>query len=321
MTESPWLKSKEYLAYKWYVVLSGVAEVQGESTWAKSFEYWLWMIAVEYGSTATSWHMPANYWLFQIYQLIAATPVIVVSGQVQWQKPVEYWAALIYVEYASTTIDGWHKSIEYWLYQLSQNVPPSSWWLASGVTPIAAYNAKGALSLADSYINRVNPGVLDIVEGVAPTFNTLTGWIFDGATQYLLTGLMPSQAWTVICKYNLSAAGTIFGCLDTGTGGFFLIQPGSVSTYWGFSGVQAVNNPAHLIGNYGTASYTPYRDGLAEPNTVPVGAGMSLIQLYLGALNVDNVPTQFVTGVVSSHVAFSSTLTAPQYLLQANAMP
>lgn len=123
MTESPWLKSKEYLAYKWYIAISGTAEVQGESTWAKSFEYWLWMIAVEYGSTATSWHMPANYWLFQIYQLIAATPIIVVSGQVQWQKPEEYWASLIYAEYTSATIDGWHKSIEYWLYQLSQNVP------------------------------------------------------------------------------------------------------------------------------------------------------------------------------------------------------
>lgn len=66
-----------------------------------------------------------------------------------------------------------------------------AWYTApSGATAVAAYDAVGAASLADSYENEANPGTYTAAPGVAPTWAHGTGWMFNGTTQYLdLTGL------------------------------------------------------------------------------------------------------------------------------------
>ncbi len=65
-----------------------------------------------------------------------------------------------------------------------------AWFTApSGATCVAAYDAIGAASLADSYVNEANPGTFDAAPGVAPTWAYGTGWTFNGSTQYLTCGL------------------------------------------------------------------------------------------------------------------------------------
>lgn len=65
-----------------------------------------------------------------------------------------------------------------------------AWYTApSGVTCLAAYDAIGASSLADSYTNEANPGTYTAAPGVAPTWAQGTGWTFNGSTQYLTLGL------------------------------------------------------------------------------------------------------------------------------------
>jgi hypothetical protein len=196
---------------------------------------------------------------------------------------------------------------------------PTPWWMASGVTPLAAYQAKGAASLAASYINLANPGTFDIVPGVAPSFNTLTGWGFNGLTQFLRTGVVPQVNYTIICQYNLSAAVTVFGVFETGPNTLHLVQPSSVTTYNGMG--NAVNNPAHLTGNYGFAGYQPYRDGLPEPNMITALPAICTLEMYIGGLNVDGVAAQFSIGDISSFIVIGSTLTNPQYLTQSLVMP
>ena len=56
----------------------------------------------------------------------------------------------------------------------------SQWWQQGGVTScIAAYRARGAASLADSYVNKANPGVNDasVIAGkTAPVWSAANGW-------------------------------------------------------------------------------------------------------------------------------------------------
>lgn len=69
------------------------------------------------------------------------------------------------------------------------------WYLAGGVakaTCLAAYQAIGAASLAESYVNLANPGTYNLSGGVAPTWAAETGWTFDGSSQYKLTGITPA---------------------------------------------------------------------------------------------------------------------------------
>ena len=60
------------------------------------------------------------------------------------------------------------------------------WYLAGGISAancLAAYQPKGAASLAASYSNLANPGTYNAAPGVAPTFDASTGWTFNGSTQ------------------------------------------------------------------------------------------------------------------------------------------
>jgi len=89
-----------------------------------------------------------------------------------------------------------------------------NWWDAGGApTPIAVYQMKGAASLAASYVNLINPGTYDAAPGVAPTWDSTNGQIYNGTTQYLITGINQAQNMTVIirCSNLTTTDGVIFG--------------------------------------------------------------------------------------------------------------
>ena len=103
------------------------------------------------------------------------------------------------------------------------------WW--ERYDPVIAYQAFGANSLEESYINLANPGVYDAVPGpVPPSWTRETGWDFPNfTTSYLNTGWTPPDTnVTAIVRYSdMIAPGgkrsVLFGALD-GTK-YFWIQP------------------------------------------------------------------------------------------------
>jgi hypothetical protein len=83
------------------------------------------------------------------------------------------------------------------------------WWLIGGIAAsacVAAYQPKGAASLAASYTNLANPGTYNAAPGVAPTWDAVSGWIFNkAAQQYLSTGINPAgtmQQYGLIVRYS-----------------------------------------------------------------------------------------------------------------------
>ena len=76
------------------------------------------------------------------------------------------------------------------------------WWLAGGAPmPVAAYQPIGAASLADSYVNLVNPGTYDAAPGAAPTWDAANGWIFNGSTQFLI-GAPLNNSFVVLTRFS-----------------------------------------------------------------------------------------------------------------------
>ena len=74
------------------------------------------------------------------------------------------------------------------------------WWLAGGISAAdvaGVWQPKGAASLAASYLRlagdkgyaNIDPAVVG--SGVAPGFDTASGWIYNGLTQFLTTGYTP----------------------------------------------------------------------------------------------------------------------------------
>jgi len=86
-----------------------------------------------------------------------------------------------------------------------------SWWVVAGKTCVAAYQPKGAADIAASYVNLASPGTYNAAPGTAPTWDATSGWIFNGSTQYLTTGVIPTvfNTWTVIVRFsNVSGGAT-----------------------------------------------------------------------------------------------------------------
>lgn len=80
---------------------------------------------------------------------------------------------------------------------------------------MAAYQPVGAASLAASYVNLQNPGTYDAAPGVAPTFDTAEGWVFNGSTQWLDSGITRGSGYTMIVRVYATSDGVPMGGLDT----------------------------------------------------------------------------------------------------------
>lgn len=196
--------------------------------------------------------------------------------------------------------------------------------LGSTIDPshIAAWTPKGAASLAASYTQY---GTLpsSFAVGIAPTLSA-GGWAFNGSSQYLKTGIIPTDiTWSVFAQYTGLVASefvTIVGAQESASKGLLLQVSGGALGMAVQNGNIVNNTPNFLNGNFGIAGLTPYRDGVADSNTVSAGGTPSTIELYIGAANVSGSPVVHSDLTISAIAIYNNTLTAPQVLALATAM-
>ena len=202
----------------------------------------------------------------------------------------------------------------------------ASWWLSGGISPancVAAYQPKGAADLAASYANlAVGGAAYDLTLGVAPTWDAVNGWIFDGTTQYLKTGITPSDGWSALIRYNTLTYknyATLFGG-KTNLGKFFGVTLQlAANKYYLY-----LNNYYKLIyavmptsGVIGIAGQQGYLNGLADGTTITTTTG-TYAEVYIG---VNNDPTKYYAQVhVQAFVIWNTIITAAQVLAVTNAM-
>ena len=92
------------------------------------------------------------------------------------------------------------------LLTVYNGVSITPWYLAGGVSaPQAAYQAKGASSLAASYVNLANPGTNNASpSGTEPAFSTANGWTFSGAA-HLASNATFGATWTMYARFTQHA--------------------------------------------------------------------------------------------------------------------
>lgn len=153
-----------------------------------------------------------------------------------------------------------------------------NWWEAGGATGcVAAYQPKGAASLAASYVNLANPGTYDATAPVAaPTFDTATGWTFAHTTTYLATGIIPSAAtWTMIARTGARTQTAYHTIAEGGTGTkLFGLWAQGTTDQVGYVNAGVANTTPMLSTSGGVlcvAGATGYRDGASEA-TITQGA-------------------------------------------------
>lgn len=205
----------------------------------------------------------------------------------------------------------------------------AQWWQAAGVTPVAAYAPKGAASLAASYVNLANPGTYDCTVGVAPTFDTLTGWTFALASStYLRTGILASATTTVIVKFSNAAANVgenapLIGSGINATNNSFQIIPintaNSVAIFAFGSGANTSISKI-ISGVAALAGANIYINGSSVGTVSGTFSGTG-IELFIGGHNNAGTPGRYANAKISSVWIANSVLSAAAVAAQSAVMP
>lgn len=208
------------------------------------------------------------------------------------------------------------------------------WWKVAGKTCVAAYQPKGAASLAASYVNLANPGTYDAAPGAAPTL-TADGWSFDGTQYLVVAGLVQNRPLTMLVSASQSSSdgggllwtadntkntgvaigiGTTFDTADN------VVSALSATIAW-LSSTSTVNIAGFVIGialgngaNNVSAPYVLYLDGN------PVKSGNVAVFDTATDFNIAAIEARGVSATIKSVVIYSSTLTAGEVATVSAAM-
>lgn len=170
----------------------------------------------------------------------------------------------------------------------------AGWWDAGGTIPaancIAAYQPKGAASLAASYTNLANPGTYNAAPGSAPDWDSTNGWKFDGTSDFLTTGITPTLSWTGIVRFSNHATvanGYYFGAYNGANQNFAIVQYTATSKYYfGYQvgdtlSVEVTSTAAAVVA---VAGKNAYRNGSSD-GTIPAGGSNPTYTIYIGVVN------------------------------------
>lgn len=195
------------------------------------------------------------------------------------------------------------------------------WYLSGGIAAancIGAYLAKGAASLAVSYVNLAKPGTYDLTAIAAPTWAAETGWTGD-ASKGLQTGITPAsdQTWSMIVRYSdVSNNGTAAGC-QTGDGQFRIIPDVNGTSGAIYNGKGAVYPAKLLTGIMAVAGNKGYRDGVAVSGTCTAWTGaattIGILCNYVGRIDTGlagSIQAAAIYNVVLSQDQITALVTA-----------
>ena len=194
----------------------------------------------------------------------------------------------------------------------------SGWWDDSGAISgcVAAYAPVGSASLAASYVNLQNPGTYNASPGTAPSFDTATGWTFNGTSQWLTTGYTQSAASSTISILVRFSGGSssgnraLLGITDNPPGqNLGIWQRLSGATYFVNGG--GPSQPAAVTsGVLGIATTQGFLNGATYGGAFSA-ATKTWFPLSIGAYYSGSV-SQFFSGQIQAIAIYNTTLTAGQ---------
>lgn len=204
----------------------------------------------------------------------------------------------------------------------------ASWWVVAGKTCVAAYQPKGAADIAASYVNLANPGTYDAAPGVEPTFDTATGWTFDGVNDVLKTGITPAnnQTWSVLVRFsNVAATGYQYVAgIHINDTTCFGIQWRNLNTSYTYrnGGTSATVASGPTAGVVAVVGANGYLDGVDVADIDPGGgASFAFATIGLGAAYANvSLAVRFLPCKIQAAVIYSDTLSAAQVATVSAAM-
>jgi len=183
-----------------------------------------------------------------------------------------------------------------------QAATSADWWDVSGATCLAAYQPKGAASLAASYVNLANPGTYSATPGVAPTL-AAGGWVHTG-TEYLSSGITPANDQTAVIAVIFSGVTgnrRVSVGAQTGAGRLCAVWAKNTAGVgeWDNGGAQVIGTNI-AAGTMLLARDRGYLDGSLAVSDIAAWSGTSSWPLWIGAMNYAGGPNYAFAGTIAA---------------------
>ena len=191
----------------------------------------------------------------------------------------------------------------------------ANWWepTTGSFTVVAAYQPIGAANLTASYANLANPGTFDAAPGVAPTWDAVNGWIYNGA-QHLTTGIIHGSGWCAVVRFsNMSGLGNraAFGALTTGSTWLVVRPSPNQSRTYGQGGFIIIAG-GYTAGIMAVGNQQGYYNGVADGGAIGAWSGTNTADIYMGALNNNGTVSNHMIGNIQALAIYSTTLNPTQ---------
>jgi hypothetical protein len=145
----------------------------------------------------------------------------------------------------------------------------------------------------------------------------VTGWTFNGSTQYLTTGITPAQGWSMIIRFNTLANVDSIIAGSQATGGApttqFMIIPrasgGATRVYRNGSDLSI--SGGKTSGVAAVAGASAYLDGAAETGSM-ANALSGAQPIFIGSRNNGGTASAFSNVVIVAFAIYNRTLSGAE---------
>lgn len=195
----------------------------------------------------------------------------------------------------------------------------ANWWepTTGSFTCVGAYQAKGAASLAASYVNLANPGTYDLTPGSpTPAWDGTTGWgLGDGSPnfKYLQTGIVATNSMSAIVRASSinQTDGCLFGVTHTGQVQFNLFAAYSDGKSYYRAGGNYTHGSRYTSGTFAVTPAAAYVNGSSVGSLTGALSGSTSYTIIIGGQNANGALGSLAKNIQA--IAFySGTLTATQ---------
>ena len=198
------------------------------------------------------------------------------------------------------------------------------WWLSGGISAgdvQGAWRAIGVANYAVSLINLNNPGTDNLIEGVAPTWDTTTGWTGNALNMYLIAPDLDQATGTLLVRFSgaiIQGVTCPMGWNIT-SGRRFAIYPSRATDEHSYRlGNVEVEVAGRVSGGVQALSNKGYLNGVPETNTASFTNQTS--SPFILARNNNGTPDLYFDGSVQAAVQYNRKLTDGEIAAVSTAM-
>ena len=202
---------------------------------------------------------------------------------------------------------------------------PDGWWLSGGIPNsvcVAAYQAKGAQGLNDSYINLANPSTYPLFPLGSLAWDITNGWIGNATDAYIKTKIIPVFGTTVIVRFSnapTSIISPLFGSYSGSQRDIEIIPYNGDNRIYLYNGGHKAVTGGVTSGVLAVSGNATFKDGENQGN-VSASYISQGVEIYILALNNNGSVIRRSSANIQAIAFYSIPLSDSQISALTNAM-